>query len=177
MVLLFSLPFFTLLQPARRSQVIFIQRLITRRAQTRDEKLRYSVNLLLLNWRKSALAYTCVGSSKASVTVWKPGQFKCSEHVLERTFGLQGKHSILFTRLLLLLSCSCYLLIIILWHTQATKATKDLDFDVFQGKRDAIKSNLSSACLPKSINWLTALGFQLLVFTVTQRKNKIKTIK
>ena len=37
MVLLFSLLFFTLLQRARRSRVIFVQRLITRRAQRRRQ--------------------------------------------------------------------------------------------------------------------------------------------
>lgn len=36
-VLLFSLLFFTLLQRARRSRVIFLQRLITRRAQRRRQ--------------------------------------------------------------------------------------------------------------------------------------------
>jgi len=44
--------------------------------------------------------------------------------------------------------------------THATKATKDLHVDLFQVKRDAIKSDLSSARLPISIYWLTTLGFQ-----------------
>ena len=96
----------------------------------------------------SASAYR-MGSSKASELVWKPAQFKCFEHVVERTFGLQRKHSILFARLLLLLSSS--------FDTQM-HATKDLHFNVFQVKRDAIKSNLSSACLPTGIYWLTTLG-------------------
>ena len=43
--------------------------------------------------------------------------------------------------------------------THATKETKD-QLDVFQVKRDAIKSNLSSARLPTSIYWLTTLGLQ-----------------
>ena len=51
----------------------------------------------------SASAYR-MGSSKASELFSKLAQLKCFEHVVERTFGLQGKHSILFTRLLLLLS-------------------------------------------------------------------------
>ena len=42
----------------------------------------------------------------------------------------------------------------------ATKAAKNLYFDVFQVKRDAIKSNLSSGRLPTSIYWLTTSGFQ-----------------
>ena len=77
--------------------------------------------------------------------------------VVERTFGLQGKHSlILFAR-------AVAPVIFFLWHAHmhVTIATKDLHFEVFQAKRDAIKWNISSARLPTSIYWLTTLGFQL----------------
>lgn len=46
-----------------------------------------------------------------------------------------------------------------LWHMH-THATKDLHFDVFQVQSEVMKSNLSSACLPMSIYWLTTFGFQ-----------------
>ena len=100
--------FFTLLQRARRSQVLFLQRLIYSLSQ---KKTKSCVAPCIYRFcfadfaGTSASAYR-VGSSKASELVWKPAQFKCFEHLKERTFGLQGKHSSLFARLLLLLSSS-----------------------------------------------------------------------
>ena len=92
--------FFTLLQWARRSSAPDYS--------TNPKKTTSCIALCLCCFcfaGTSASAYR-VGSSKASVLVWKLAQFKCFEHVLKRTFGLQGKHSILFARLLFLLSSS-----------------------------------------------------------------------
>ena len=86
-----------------------------------------------------ASAY-CVGPSKASVLIWKLAQFKWFHHKLVKE--LSGyKENIPFY----LHSCfSCYLLP--LTHTHATKVTNNLHCDVFQLKRDAIKSNHQHVC-------------------------------
>ena len=96
-----------------------------------------------------------VGSSKVSELFSKLAQFKYFEHVVESTFGLQGKHSILFTRLLLLLS---------------------LLSSSFDTRKCTGKSNLSSAHLLTSIYWLTTLGFQFTPFKtcrVTVKGNSV----
>ena len=82
--------FLALLQRARRSQVIFLQRLIYSLSQ---KKTKSCVAPCIYRFcfadfaGTSASAYR-MGSSKASELVWKPAQFKC------------------FARLLLLLSSS-----------------------------------------------------------------------
>ena len=87
--------FFSLLQRARRSQVIFLQRLITRRTQRRRQAALFHV-------------FTSVALQERWPSLSASRRFfqalRCFEHGPERTFGLQGKHSILFARLLLLLS-------------------------------------------------------------------------
>ena len=157
-----SLLFFTLLQPARRSQVIFVQRHSTSPNKRRQASLLCEFTAFTLKesrpWR---IAWVLPMKTWSVQMLWT-----CA-----------GKNFPVTRETFHFIYTAVAPVIFFLWHTQATKATMDLDFDVFQVKRDAIKSNLSSARLPTSINWLTALGFQLLVFTVTQRKNKSITIE
>lgn len=61
-------------------------------------------------------------------------------------------------------------------NTHVTKAAKDLHFDLFQVKRDMIKSNLSSAHLPMSIYWLTTFGISVYPFKTCRVTVKGKSI-
>jgi len=61
-------------------------------------------------------------------------------------------------------------------NTHVTKATKDLHFNLFQVKRDTIKSNLSSARLPMSIYWLTTFGISVYPFKTCRVTVKGKSI-
>ena len=94
-----SLLFFTLLQASKAitNQVIFLQRLITRRTQRRRQAALFHV-------------FTSVALQERWPSLSASRRFfqalRCFEHGPERTFGLQGKHSILFARLLLLLNSS-----------------------------------------------------------------------
>ena len=129
----------------------FIAWLLTEPKQETTCKLRYSVNLLLLLWRNVGL-----GVSRGFFQGLSTGLKPCSVQLLWTCTGKNFRVTretfhFIFARLLFL-SSSVPL-------THATKATKD-QFDVFQAKRGAIKSNLSSVRLPTSIYWLTTLGLQ-----------------
>ena len=82
MLLLFLLLFFTLLQRARRSRVIFLRRLDYSTGPKKTSCVTACICCFCLAGT-SASAYR-VGSPKASVLVWKLAQFKCFEHVVER---------------------------------------------------------------------------------------------
>ena len=154
MVLLFSLLFFTLLQRTRRSRVLFLQRLISRRAQRRRQAalLRVFTVFALQVRRPRRIAW---------VLPRPQNRFKnlLNSNALNMWCG---RKNFRFTRETFpdFICTAVAPVNFFLWHTHATKATKDLHFDVFQAKRDAIKWNLSSARLPTSIYWLTTLGFQ-----------------
>ena len=72
-----------------------------------DDKLRYSVYLLLLICRTVGLGVSCgffQDLSNCSVLVWKLAQFKCFEHVVERKLsGYMGNIPFYLHG-----CCSCY---------------------------------------------------------------------
>ena len=177
MVLLFSLLFFRCCNEQGDHEWFFFSDWQLDGPKEGD-KLRYSVFLILLLCRNVGLGVSCGFFQDLST-----GLKICSIQMLwtcsgKKTFGLQGKHSILFARLLLWLSSDKtltstsqmkrvligndlylhirskprHLLLQIHGDTHAPKATKESHFDLFQLKRDAIKSNLSSARLPMSIH-------------------------
>ena len=154
MVLLFSLLSFTLLQRARRSQVLNF-------SSAPDYSTSCVITPCIYRFcfaGTSASGYR-VGSSKASELVSKPAQTQIT--ALNMWCG--GKNfRVTWETFPDFIFTAVAPVIFFLWHTltYGAKATKDLHFDVFQVKRDAIKWNLSSARLPTSIYWLTTLGFQ-----------------
>jgi len=168
--------FFSVLQWASRSGLIFLQRLIARWAQRRRQAALLSVFTAQFCFeRRSTSAYHAIMWVLPRPQYW----FENLLNSMER--------NILFVRLLLLLSsdktlyfeqpsetctdCKWFILhvfdlnhaIFFFRYTptrtrQRRQKTCTLIFFII--KRDAIKSNLSSACLPMSIYWLTTLGCQ-----------------
>ena len=170
-----------MLQRARRSRVIFLQQLIARRAQRRrkaallrlftafalQERRLRRVLTRLQNWFENLL-------NSNALNMWSKENFRVTRetfHFICTTVALviqrqdtilrAAKWSVYWLQMIYTYTFDVNHAIFFFRHSQTrTRTTKVLYFDLFQVKRDAIKSNLSSARLPMSIYWLTTLGFQ-----------------
>ena len=151
MFLLFSLLFYAVAtSKAIKSDFFFRAWLLTEPKQETTCKLRYSVNLLTFDLKECR--------PRGIPWVLSRPQYRFENLLSSIALNMYWKELSGYKGNIPFYICTAVVPVIFLRHTRQKRQKNQ--FDVFQVKRDAIKSNLSSARLPTSIHWLTTLGLQ-----------------